>query len=199
VENGVSEIRLLEILPAPIGGPVPGMAPFAATPPTDAPLHVRLIRVRLQKDMPYRQQYSALSYTWGDPNDRVPVVCNDMAMQITRSLHGALTALRSRRALQALQAWQAGVSGQPNLYWTDALCIDQANKTEKGQQIPLMRQIYSSAKQVLVWLGENARDSDMAFPIIPQLAAASASPFILSQIDPSKGEWARPLGLNMPQ
>lgn len=37
--------------------------------------------------------------------------------------------------------------------WVDALCINQADTTEKSAQINLMPQIYGSAARTLIWLG----------------------------------------------
>lgn len=37
--------------------------------------------------------------------------------------------------------------------WIDQICINQQDDTERGHQIALMGEIYSSARQVLVWLG----------------------------------------------
>ncbi|KAB5528080.1 heterokaryon incompatibility protein-domain-containing protein [Coniochaeta sp. 2T2.1] len=44
------------------------------------------------------------------------------------------------------------------VFWIDAICIDQDNKDEKAQQIPMMGEIYSSAARVLGWLGPNRTD-----------------------------------------
>ena len=35
-------------------------------------------------------RYSALSYVWGDPSDRVAITCNGKQLSITRTLHEAL-------------------------------------------------------------------------------------------------------------
>ena len=43
--------------------------------------------------------------------------------------------------------------------WADAICIDQMDPAEKTFQIPLMADIYRSASQVMVCLGE--KDEDM--------------------------------------
>ena len=37
--------------------------------------------------------------------------------------------------------------------WTDALCINQMDNDEKSWQVPLMKSIYSEAKEVHAWLG----------------------------------------------
>ncbi|EMT69299.1 Heterokaryon incompatibility protein 6, OR allele [Fusarium odoratissimum] len=44
--------------------------------------------------------------------------------------------------------------------WIDQICINQADNKEKGQQVAMMRIIYSAAKQVLVWLGPAQDGSD---------------------------------------
>jgi hypothetical protein len=38
--------------------------------------------------------------------------------------------------------------------WIDQICINQSDIKERGQQVTLMGQIYSSCSVVLVWLGE---------------------------------------------
>ncbi|TVY50871.1 Heterokaryon incompatibility protein 6,OR allele [Lachnellula cervina] len=37
--------------------------------------------------------------------------------------------------------------------WIDALCVNQADTTERNHQVRLMAQIYRNAEEVLVWLG----------------------------------------------
>ena len=44
------------------------------------------------------------------------------------------------------------------LLWADAICIDQSNLRERGEQVQLMRSIYQQAKEVLVWLGPEDED-----------------------------------------
>ncbi|KAF2240440.1 hypothetical protein BU26DRAFT_512304 [Trematosphaeria pertusa] len=57
-------------------------------------------------------------------------------------------------ALRRLR-WHAYSKGQQPLpIWADALCINQADLSEKEHQIPLMRKIYSLCKSTAVWLGE---------------------------------------------
>jgi hypothetical protein len=40
--------------------------------------------------------------------------------------------------------------------WIDAICINQANATERTQQVELMRVIYECTSEVIVWLGDAA-------------------------------------------
>lgn len=39
--------------------------------------------------------------------------------------------------------------------WVDAICIDQASIHERNHQVSLMEKIYSQAKNVIVWLGDD--------------------------------------------
>lgn len=50
-------------------------------------------------------------------------------------------------------------SAQLGEIWVDAICINQADISEKNHQVPLMRHIYS-ASNVFIWLGESDDHSD---------------------------------------
>lgn len=54
----------------------------------------------------------------------------------------------------------------PITLWVDALVIDQSNNSGRGQQVKLMRRIYSRAAKVLVWLGPASDDSNLAVNLI---------------------------------
>jgi hypothetical protein len=54
--------------------------------------------------------------------------------------------------------------------WIDAICIDQNNEEEQGQQIQYMAEIYSKASHVIVWLGEAENDSNRALEKIRLIA-----------------------------
>jgi hypothetical protein len=45
--------------------------------------------------------------------------------------------------------------------WVDAVCVNQEDNDEKMQQVSQIRDIYMSARRVLVWLGER-RDAAIA-------------------------------------
>ena len=52
--------------------------------------------------------------------------------------------------------------------WIDALCINQKNKEEKSDQLPLMPYIYGCAGNILVWLGEGNETLYEALDMIQQ-------------------------------
>lgn len=99
--------------------------------------------------------YSAVSYTWGKPDLTEELWVGDALIRITRNLHELLA--KFRRADKEL------------IIWVDAVCINQSDKKEKATQIPLMSKIYSSANDVLVWLGEGSPESDAAMDYLKQV------------------------------
>lgn len=86
--------------------------------------------------------YEALSYVWGAiERQKYSITLNGVPFWVSRSLHQVILRLRRRDG--------------PRVVWIDALCIDQSNLSERGSQVLLMRQIYSSATRVIVWLGDH--------------------------------------------
>lgn len=83
--------------------------------------------------------FEALSYVWGAPETPFLISCDDMQLSITRNLHEALVQVRDLSA--------------PKNIWADAICINQADLTERGKQVALMGELYASAQRVLVCLG----------------------------------------------
>lgn len=114
-----------------------------------APLCVRLVH----SDITFQPSYEALSYVWGDV---IPVSYaygeEEKPIPITQNLHKALTHLRYDSHVRTL--------------WVDALCINQSNHAERNQQVSIMGDIYRSANQVVIWLGEAADDSHLVFAYI---------------------------------
>lgn len=96
---------------------------------------VKLIHIELGKGTPF----SALSYVWGTEIDSAPLSCDGGTIRITENLGQALRHLQIESEMRYL--------------WIDALCIDQDNIAERNQQVTLMKDIYGTAKEVLVWLG----------------------------------------------
>ena len=50
--------------------------------------------------------------------------------------------------------------------WIDAVCINQSDLEERSQQVTMMRQIYSKATTVLIWLGEDDHTTASALDFI---------------------------------
>ncbi|RYP13678.1 hypothetical protein DL767_010630 [Monosporascus sp. MG133] len=95
-------------------------------------------------------EFTALSYVWGDPAVRKPIMLDNAVVQVTANLANALEHLERR-------------DGEVFLGWIDALCINQADLVEKSQQVPMMHAIYERAASVVVWLGQETPSTTFAF------------------------------------
>ncbi|KAF2679351.1 hypothetical protein K458DRAFT_422391 [Lentithecium fluviatile CBS 122367] len=94
------------------------------------------------------QHFTALSYVWGTFAPEPHYVCSGTRVKITENGHSALHHLRKKLGSFTI--------------WVDNLCISQDDQTEKSHQIPLMRDIYSKAAEVFIWLGEGNTGTDRA-------------------------------------
>ncbi|KAH7401254.1 heterokaryon incompatibility protein-domain-containing protein, partial [Pyrenochaeta sp. MPI-SDFR-AT-0127] len=97
--------------------------------------------------------FVALSYSWGNPKDTLDIIIysegenhetnrSGVWHPVTRNLHAALSQLR-----------ESGIFAGKLMLWADALCINQGDQVERGQQCGRMDKIYRQAGNVLVWLG----------------------------------------------
>ncbi|KAK4905863.1 hypothetical protein LTR49_024909 [Elasticomyces elasticus] len=126
LEAARREIRVLHLLPG-----WPGTA-------------VRCQLHTVSLDHEFAPVYEALSYTRGAATeDRfITLQCNGVQrdVAVTDNLWAALNGLRHR------SIWSRTI-------WVDAICINQLDLAERGSQVASMRDIYSSAERVNVWLG----------------------------------------------
>ncbi|KFA56397.1 hypothetical protein S40293_05043 [Stachybotrys chartarum IBT 40293] len=129
------EIRLLHLLPAG----------------SDEPINCNLTVVNLDD----RPQYEALSYVWGKPAEA-------SALKNSINLEGVNISV-TPNLLSALHRLRLPPSEGLRTLWVDALCINQSDLDERSQQVSIMRDIYASARHVLIWLGEGDEDTDAAF------------------------------------
>ena len=108
--------------------------------------------------------YEALSYVWGDPEDTVSILCSGCEVKVTRNLGTALKYLRNTKGVRQL--------------WVDAICINQQDLTEKGQQVQQMGRVYASADRTLVWLGEEHPEDKDALEQLPNWLESPKTPNI---------------------
>jgi hypothetical protein len=85
--------------------------------------------------------FEAVSYVWGTSIKDQPITCEDHIIHITPSLAKVLRRVR--------------LLNKPLRVWADSVCIDQANREEKENQVALMGKIYRSAKIVLIHVGSD--------------------------------------------
>lgn len=107
--------------------------------------------------------FVALSYKWGTDEPKQRILLNDVMTEVGQNLS---------EALQYLQHHDS----EENLYWIDALCINQQDIAERNQQVRIMRYIYSRASTVLIWLGKKYERYDAILPKLGDIADAMAGP-----------------------
>lgn len=105
--------------------------------------------------------FNALSYAWGDMNDTTTITVNRIPVTVTKSLARGLQALRRSTVSHAQ------IFDQPPLtIWVDAVCINQQDLLERKQQVQIMGDVYSSARNVIIWLGEGTEYTDFALDMM---------------------------------
>ncbi|KAI7233092.1 hypothetical protein KC330_g5544 [Hortaea werneckii] len=73
------------------------------------------------------------------------ILCDGFRFPVTKNLH---------RALKCLKKPKTNV-----LIWVDQICINQFDAKERAHQVTLMKHIFSHARKVVIWLGEEADKS----------------------------------------
>jgi hypothetical protein len=90
--------------------------------------------------------YETISYCWGQNKDPVNIQLDGCSTTVTASSEAAVKRMR--------------LSDQPRVLWIDAICINQSSLSERSEQVALMSDVYRTAKQNLVYLGDD--DDEMA-------------------------------------
>ncbi|WYZ35432.1 hypothetical protein EsH8_X_000079 [Colletotrichum jinshuiense] len=101
--------------------------------------------------------FAALSYVWGNPDDKVTVKINGEPMHVTINLYSALQQLRQNE----VKSW----------IWIDAICIAQLDLKEKICQVNIMKDIFSRADLVYLWLGPGCQESNMVMDVVSRVGA----------------------------
>src|SRR4051794_14382121 len=104
------------------------------------------LRYSISQSNRVSSEYEALSYTWGDERKKSAVYCDDSQSPNYITANCAQALRRLRRA------------AKERVIWIDSLCINQNDLEERTRQVQLMPLIYSSASQVLIYVGEPEND-----------------------------------------
>lgn len=137
LDRNSSEIRLLVIHP--------GLQ--------DDPVTCSLIHSSLVDEQ--NLQFEALSYCWGDQNEIATILLVDGAESSSDS-----PATPTNREIRVSASVRTALKhlryddGRTRVVWVDSLCINQLDLDERASQVGLMKQIYSQAESVTIWLGE---------------------------------------------
>ncbi|OBT60746.1 hypothetical protein VE03_10875 [Pseudogymnoascus sp. 23342-1-I1] len=104
------------------------------SPSFSSPLRGQLIHAPLASP----PTYETISYVWGSPNFTRTIELDAHRFSLTPHLELALRHLR--------------LTDRDRTIWVDAVCINQGDLAERGEQVMLMKQIYESCTGNLVWL-----------------------------------------------
>jgi hypothetical protein len=141
--NGLWQTRILQLLPGSVGS-----ALHAKLIVADIVIRPGLV---LHKDQRLIS-YGALSYSCGEPILARRIYLQGESFPITENLYLGLQSIRK--------------SKEPMFLWVDAICIHQADREEKSQQVVNMLDIYRKADHVHVWLGPCGENTELAFSFL---------------------------------
>ena len=105
--------------------------------------------------------YTALSYEWGDASDTRSIYFNGELFTIRARLYEFLRRTFTAAAYEHLRE---------DLFWIDAISINQGDETEKQVQLGFMRDVYGRAAKTILWLGPSLPIDYLAFPWLMKLA-----------------------------
>ncbi|KAJ4364408.1 hypothetical protein N0V83_009002 [Neocucurbitaria cava] len=137
-EDGLLQCRVIHAsLPPPF---IPPDEVDGEPPATEGLNHASVVLEEKGAEDIY-MPYSCVSYTWGDPSEEYAILVNDKLFIVRSNLWAFLN--------------MATRSLHNTLLWIDALCIDQTNTTERNHQVQQMGNVFSRAKSVYAWLGND--------------------------------------------
>ena len=126
--------------------------------------------------------YSALSYTWGSLGRSHMIRCDEQILSVTENLWKILRHLRHETTT--------------GVFWIDAVCINQTDISERNTQIQLMKDIYRGAQEVVIWIGEENKDTPDGIRVLKQFPTLSSEGWPLDfETTPYIEELLRKMGL----
>src|SRR5262249_32717490 len=151
----------------------PPSSQFGYTPldPERKEIRLLLLRPSLSKSTPIELSlhhiflsdspfYFALSYAWGDRENLETVLLDGHPFPVTLNLFAFFKKFRHRTEVRPI--------------WVDAICINQLDCQERSSQVNIMALIYNKATATLLWLGDEADDSDLAMVFLTHFATITA-------------------------
>ncbi|CAK7243621.1 MAG: hypothetical protein STHCBS139747_005147 [Sporothrix thermara] len=92
------------------------------------------------------QSYEAISYSWSAVRGTSSITLDGKKIRVPAAADEALRYMRHADAERSL--------------WVDAICINQDDLEERGQQVAIMGEVYSLSTGTLIWLGSGDRDGE---------------------------------------
>jgi hypothetical protein len=124
----------------------------------------QMVRAQL-KDMAHHPTYQHQIFGQGYPRSEATIVIDDTEVNVGGELYSALRRLRALWAVSKHKSRTTPV-------WVDALCINQGDIKERNAHVTRMGEIYTHAKKVRIWLGDEYSDADrVAFEALDVLTS----------------------------
>ncbi|KUJ06525.1 uncharacterized protein LY89DRAFT_790395 [Mollisia scopiformis] len=142
LDEAAREIRLMELHPGSPKDPI--RVSLSITPFTSD--HVPM--------------FEALSYTWGSPKKQSTIFVGKSGcetLSITQNLAEALPYLR--------------YEDKPRVLWIDAICVNQQDLKERGQQVKRIAEISTKATRVVARLGPESKTTARAIECFNDIAS----------------------------
>jgi hypothetical protein len=111
-------------------------------------------------DLDEKPAYIALSYTWDKGGQKRNIDIQGTKFSVGEGLWNFLQQYRKKEYLRHCSERDPS---PVRPLWIDAIVIDQSNMTERSHQVSLMRDLYTGAESVIVWLGLATGTEDLAF------------------------------------
>jgi hypothetical protein len=140
-------------------------------------------------DLDEKPAYIALSYTWDKGGQRKNIDIQGTRFTVGEGLWNFLVQYRKKEFLRQCSEKDPV---KPMPLWIDAIVIDQSNMAERNHQVPLMRDIYTGAESVIVWLGLATGSEELAFLLARHPSLLRIEEFHLALADVlNKPYWSR--------
>ncbi|KAG5662655.1 hypothetical protein KAF25_005073 [Fusarium avenaceum] len=119
--------------------------------------------------------YHSLSYTWATDGALLSrgwnILINKQQLLVLDTLQPFISVLRSKGELLDGTWW-----------WIDSICINQSDLEERAQQIQHMQYVYGNADRVIIWLGEESNDSNLAMEFVRHLDKISREKYHIDKL-----------------
>jgi hypothetical protein len=155
-------------------------------------------------------QYTALSYCWGEVEPSHQVLLNGHTFSIRDNPFRFLSTAKPDNpeaahhvrqelqdfsrlfAMMGLSIAEVTSSSTVNFknhgsrglgyVWVDAVCINQEDAVEKARQLAIMKDIYTRARRIIIWLGSSDERTDRVMDLLRWLADGTI-PFNINASD----------------
>ncbi|CZT00745.1 hypothetical protein WAI453_009163 [Rhynchosporium graminicola] len=132
------------------------------------------------QDLPYE----AISYIWGIEDNPLEVLIDLASKDSTEEPVEILVVVSTEPLRYAKLFLGQNLASslrflrnkdKKRVLWIDAICINQADTVERSAQVSRMRDIFSMASRVIVWVGPATQDSNVAMETLDYLGNQAVS------------------------